>query len=213
METEKKYKVLLYTESFKKKSEANKAIARIKKGIMDCLTEMSIEELAEKVGAGGYPVALCEPEGKIGEALSKKHWRSQQIYMLDFDNSDKKKNKFEPPYYLTGKQAIRMSRKAGMIPAFGYHTLSNKKSYEKFRLVYVLDEPCTTAEEHEAVYAALSSVFVVNGTRLTDDKCSELSRVFYGGQKGGVFSASYGSTLSKKKLTEIGRELIRRMAS
>lgn len=213
METEKKYKVLLYTESFKKKSEANKAIARIKKGIMDCLTEISIEELAEKVGAGGYPVALCEPEGKIGEALSKKHWRSQQIYMLDFDNSDRVTGEtVEKPYYLTGTDAVRISVEAGMTPAFGYHTLSNKKGHEKFRLVYALDEPCTTAEEHETVYAALSSVFVVNGARLTDDACSELSRVFYGGQKGGIFSASYGSTLSKKKLTETGRELIRRMA-
>ena len=204
-EETKKYKVLLYPKGFADKKSANKEVAKVKKAILGCVQEVSIPELANKVGRKGAPVALCEAEGE--GTLSKKHWKGQQIYMLDFDNKDSRtKEKLEYPYYLTPKQAVARSRKKGLTPAFGYRTLSSDKSHERFRLVYVLDEPVTTVEEHEAVYARLSAAFVVKGVRLTDDSCRDLSRIFFGGTS--VFGASFSSVLSKEKLAKEGERLL-----
>ena len=204
MEDKPKYKVLLYPEGFVTKSLANKNIAKVKRTITQHADELTINELAGKVGRKGQPVALCEAVGS--GALTKKHWKSQQIYMLDFDNKDDTGEKLKYPYYLTGMQAVRISRQNGLTPAFGYQTLSNAKDYEKFRLVYVLDKPVTTKEEHEAVYARLSAPFVVKGVRLTDDSCRDCSRIFFGGTS--VFGSAYNSVLSKDKLVEEGSKLI-----
>ena len=205
MEDKPKYKVLLYPEGFATKSLANKNVAKVKRTIIQHADELTINELADKVGRKGQPVALCEATGS--GALTKKHWKSQQIYMLDFDNKDNEGEKLKYPYYLTGLQAVRISRQNGLTPAFGYQTLSSTKEYEKFRLVYVLDKPVATQEEHEAVYAKLSAPFVIKGVRLTDDSCKDCSRIFFGGTS--VFGSAYNSVLSKDRLVKEGSKLIR----
>lgn len=205
---ELKYDILVYPDEMANKQAAVALMPRIKSTILRYPKKMTIREIAAACGRGRHPFAPIIAQGK--GALCAKNWVSQQIYALDFDNDDLndegKKCVAHKPYYLSPSEAVRRSKSMGHTPAFGYTTLSNRSNHERFRLVYVLDEPCITKEEHDAVYAALAADFIIEDRCLIDTSCREQSRVFFGGTR--TFSLSYRSVLSKKELVEKGKQVL-----
>ena len=202
------YDVLVYPDEMVNKQAAVAFMPKIKSTIMNYPQRMTIREIAATCGRNRHPFAPIIAQGK--GTLCAKNWVSQQIYALDFDNDDLndegKKCVAHKPYYLSPSEAVRRSKSMGHTPAFGYMTLSSRSNHERFRLVYVLDEPCTTKEEHDAVYAALAADFIIEDRCLIDTSCREQSRVFFGGT--GTFSLSYRSVLSKKELVEKGKQVL-----
>jgi hypothetical protein len=192
---EKKYDILLYPQTYNEKAKAKSMIGMIKNSILNYPVSYTIKEIAAAC-ASGHPMALFYGEGST--ALTKTCWRSQQVYALDFDNEDKNKQKFKAPYYLTFKKAVGIAVKREIPPAFVYTTGSHTAGHHKFRMIFVLDNEVTTVEEHDMVYEALSSMFVVNGKSVVDSSCKDRSRVFFGGKK--IVYDSYGSVVDKEKL-------------
>ena len=208
MQEERRYDILVYPDETPNKKAAVAAMPKIKSAILGHPQKLTIREISALCGRGKHPFAPIKAQGK--GTLRAANWVSQQIYALDFDNdevdSTGEKHVTHKPYYLSPKEAVSRSKRMGYSPVFGYTTLSNYHNHERFRLVYVLDEPCVTKEEHDAVYAALASAFIIEDRCLMDTSCREQSRVFFGGSQ--TFSLSYRSILSKKELVEKGKELL-----
>ncbi len=208
MQEEQKYDILVYPDEVATKKAAVASMPKIKSTILGYPQKLTLREISALCGRNKHPFAPIVAQGK--GTLCAKNWVSQQIYALDFDNdeADSCGNKCvtHKPYYLSPKDAVSRSKRMGYPPVFGYNTLSNRSNHERFRLIYALDEPCTTKEEHDAVYAALASAFIIEDRCLIDTSCREQSRVFFGGTY--TFALSYQSVLSKKELVEKGKQVL-----
>lgn len=207
MQEEQKYDILVYPDEVATKKAAVASMPKIKSTILGYPQKLTLREISALCGRNKHPFAPIVAQGK--GTLCAKNWVSQQIYALDFDNDEMdagEKRRAHKLYYLTPKEAVSRSKRAGYPPVFGYATLSNHPQHDRFRLLYALDEPCTTKEEHDAVYAALASAFVIEDRCLIDTSCREQSRVFFGGTA--TFSLNYHSVLSKKELVEKGKQVL-----
>ena len=208
MQEEQKYDILVYPDEVATKKAAVVSMPKIKSTILGYPQKLTLREISALCGRNKHPFAPIVAQGK--GTLCAKNWVSQQIYALDFDNDevDSCGNKCvtHKPYYLSPKDAVSRSKRMGYPPVFGYNTLSNRSNHERFRLIYALDEPCTTKEEHDAVYAALASAFIIEDRCLIDTSCREQSRVFFGGTY--TFALSYRSILSKKELVKKGMQVL-----
>src|SRR5574344_602059 len=192
---EEKYDVLIYPVRFSSKEEAIKDTWKIKSSILDHPKQMTLKEIAQ-ASVSGNAIAFCKAERRGMKALSRKCWLSQQLYAIDFDNKIDGVD-LKEPFYQEYNKAIANGIRKGFSPAFVYTTGSHTSNHHRFRLVFALDEPVTTAEEHELILRALFNIYSVNDNIVVDTSCSDLSRIFYPGKK--IVNESY-KIVSKKKL-------------
>lgn len=182
-----KHKLLVFPETYPTKEEGNKFIGKIKNQILDYPAELSINQIA-KLLKEKHPVAFGygKRHSTIRKGYRESDWIQQSIVAIDIDNATKEKKQTEGEAYLTMKQAMAICREKELIPVFCYHTLSSTLLWERYRIVWALDRPVKTRRELQCIMRAILSAFTKKTQEgvihYVDEKCIDLSRIFYGGQ-------------------------------
>lgn len=162
-------KVYLSKERFTQKPTVSE-IKRIRTTIVNDLEEVTMEKLAVEVAENGRSVILAHfVDDKI---LRTEKIMGQQIVMLDFDNTDSRKNYSFEDFI---KDPFMKAN-----ACFGYYTFSDGNSKrDKFRVVFKLSERVTTGEGIEKVYRQLFIQYPQ-----ADKTVGQTSRLFFGSNRG-----------------------------
>lgn len=179
-------KVLVYPKSLKDKDEAKKYTGSIKNNIKKYPKEITVDKLAELM-TNGYVVCLGYADGE--GSLKSGDWKYQQAYAIDIDNKGEG--------YLSIDKAISLAE-PGLEPAFIYKTFSHTEECNKYRMVFVLDEPVNKIEDHQHILNILFEHFSDNGIIVADTSCTDTGRLFYPGSE--LVYAGYEVILSKADL-------------
>lgn len=175
------YLVKLYLSKYSNKTKPSSNFTGIiTKTILQGLVDMDIEQLAYEISTKGKTCMLgILPNG----AKLKKHTPiiSQELIMLDFDN--KKENSYSYTDCINDEFMINNA-------CFIYKTFGDYSSkFDKFRVVFKLDEPLTDTFQVEYLYNELFKKYPQ-----ADYSCNYPTRLFYGSNKGfKVFN--WGNTL------------------
>lgn len=137
-----KVKLHLHPSQFREKPDSDK-IKRLNYSILDEITEIELEELAERVGNCGQTFLPAIMNGKRG----KNNFIEQQIFALDFDGG------------FTLEEFWQRAEQFDVKPVFIYETFSSTKELQKFRVVYVNDCAIDNGEVAELMVAMLMKIF------------------------------------------------------
>lgn len=181
-------KVMLDPRSFRQKpteAETGAITNRLVKSAVD----ISVEELAEKVGKNGQTFAPGYCEGSISTA----GWVSQQLFGLDFDKN------------FNLDQFDDRCKEIGIFPSFVYYTFSHTPSGHRFRAVFVLDHIVFDTRVRKLIVGLFLRLFPE-----ADKACSNPSRIYYGGK--GLYSTDFEQTVNPQQLFETCMTEIKRTA-
>lgn len=131
-------------------------------------------------------------------------WQMQQIIIADVDNDKSETdadgrpvkdetghvNKVPIENPLTGTQAKEICDGAGITPFCMYHTFSNTAALEKFRIVFILDEPITDAAEAVEITKRVAGLLNKHAAGCADTAMADAARYVLGGKRGCVFNNS-----------------------
>jgi hypothetical protein len=132
----------------------------------DALSEVTVAELAAKLGAGH---TVCPA---VMSGTKAADWREQQVFMVDVDNADD----LQPA--LTLKAALAICEKNSVPPTLYYQTFSYAKEKPKYRLVFVADKPVTDPDIRRQTVDALTALFPQS-----DKAYTNANRIFLGTNK------------------------------
>ena len=172
-------------------------------------TTLKVSELIEHIERGGSftPAAM---KGTTGSS-----WISQQVIVADVDNTEPvldengkpvkgKKKAVDNP--LSSDVALQVCRDHGVTPSFMYHTFSNTKELERFRIVWVLDSPVESATKGVELTARVTELLDAVAPGAMDASIADAARLIFGGTKGCVFNvSSFTSIDSLRALPESGK--------
>lgn len=196
------YDVMLHPVRYSSKKHAVQHTGMIKNTILQHPVSLTIEEIAEAC-VNGHAISFCHAENTGNKkSFTSECWKYQQLYALDFDNTEDGV-KYLAPYYMEYQKAIQHAQEQGFSPAFVYTTDSHSETCHRYRIVFVLDEPVDSILQHRQVLKALCNIFQIKDKIIVDKKCIDPARVFYAGQD--LVYKSYGSTVSKNKLLNKGK--------
>ena len=127
----------------------------------ESVTTLSVDALASHCSSG-YSIlpGFCTPSRKA------KDWKYQQVFAIDVDEG------------MTIEQFQKLCTVYGIQTSFIYHTLSHSEKKDKFRPIFISHEPITDPAIAQAAIMMLIKLF--DGK--CDDKCIDLSRMFFGGK-------------------------------
>ncbi|WP_422406934.1 MULTISPECIES: hypothetical protein [Gammaproteobacteria] len=154
----------------------------ISKDITNHLGEFTLEEIAGLL-TKGHTILPAVMNGE----RKKANFKSQQILMLDFDN---KETNPAAMFQILGREFTTKHA------AFTYQSFSSTPEQPKFRLVFVLDKPLTSAEQVEAMYIELFKHYPE-----ADIACKDASRLFFGGRH--LIPINYDNVLSTEAVAHI----------
>lgn len=183
-----KIKLHLDRQPYSEKPTPEEVKGTINKTVVQSVSEVTPQELAEYVGKKGHTMVL----GLMNGRRTKNNLIEQQIVALDFDNKEDGK-KTEGIFY----QTIEATLEDDFIKenaSFIYKTFSHSDDWEKFRVVFILDEPLLNNDEVAQTYQLLMDKFP-NADKGTKDS----SRIFFGGIQE-VIEVDYKNTLVKDSL-------------
>lgn len=150
------------------------------------IKELTINQLANAI-TKGYGFSSAELVG-----AKKVDWVSQRLFIVDIDNEEK-----EYPI-TTPEKAIEIMQEKGISHSFIYYTFSSTPEKPKFRIVAVCDETITAnPKEAENMNKAFISLF-----NQADKQCYDLSRSYYGTNKG-LFDEVKEVTFDKNILLDL----------
>lgn len=133
------------------------------------------------------------PAGIKGNA--ELNWKSQQVFLLDFDNKDLDN-------YKSVEEVLEYSKQIGLVPTCIYNTFSSTEEVNKFRLVYVFKEPITDLKVAEKIIRELFDKFK---QFKPDNSKRNLADMFFGG-KSIAYSSNIIYTAEVKKNIDITKE-------
>jgi hypothetical protein len=191
-----KIKLHIDEQSFNRKPDQSEA-GKIVKNIIKAVSEVTPQALAEKVGLRGHSVCLATMGAGADGIVHKRNANmvQQQALALDFDNKEDGV-KTEGLFYQSISDALEhpfIQEHA----AFLYKSFSSADGWDRYRVVFILDEPLTTEEEVYGAYGYLQEIFP-----LADKKVKEPSRLFYGGCQE-VVEINYNNTLAVEDLPAV----------
>ena len=143
--------------------------------------EIEVEPLADSLING------CNCRASAVNGKNDADFISQQLFLLDFDNTDRKKKPFPPDKQVTPEQAIEKAKKNKLLPCFAYYTHSHSENIPKFRLAFLTDKPIVDESEREKLFDVLFECF---GTE-ADTSCKNKARIFYGSTAGTLIFADF----------------------
>lgn len=184
----KKVKLHIDKQSYKNKPTPEVVKNTLNKRVVQTVSEVTPQELAEYVGQKGHTMVL----GLMNGARGKNNLIEQHLVALDFDNKEDGK-KTEGIFYQTIEETLEdefIKDNASFI----YKTFSHSEDWEKFRVVFILDEPLLNNDEVAQTYQLLMDKFP-NADKGTKDS----SRIFFGGTQG-VTEVDYTNILNKDTL-------------
>lgn len=125
---------------------------------------LTIEEIATEIEQG-----KSFSPGILEDGLGASNWKEQQIFGIDIDNND------ETLPILTPKEAIKICKDNGMLPALCYKTFSDIEVKPKFRFMFKLNEPLKDKSKRLLVASTLVALFPQ-----ADKSCVNADRIFFG---------------------------------
>lgn len=179
---DKLFKVHIDRQEYIEKPEGYE-IGLISKRITRTKSLMYARELAEDIGMLGKSVLL----GVMKEGLDRKktNFESQQVIMLDIDNtvvseleSGLKKIIKSPKGSYVSIDEILKDKFIQDNASFLYKTFSNKPTHEKYRIVFILDKEVTESYIIEELYSKLIAKYP-----FVDSSCKDTTRIFFGGSE------------------------------
>lgn len=206
----KKYKLLVYSEAYPSKKESRAHSGKIKNHILECPKEYTMQELAKAI-AEGHPIALGygtrSPFERGIVTYTNARWEQQQLIAIDVDNTTAKQTQAMGDEYLSLEDALKICKENDIPPSLVYHTYSHMPSWEHYRIIWALDRIITDENEYSGVIRGMYSYFVKkldDGGEIhyTDERCSDLSRIFYGGKD--VVLVNQDAVVSADKLIKKG---------
>ena len=154
-----KIKCMLDQKKYQNKPKG-KEIGAITNRLEKAQTEITIEELAKNLSEG----CTFKPSFLMGK--KETDWIQQQLFALDFDeNTDI-------------KTELNKCKELNILPVFGYTSFSHTKENNKFRLVFCTNEVITNYDTAKKIQLTLMNIF-----NNCDEKCYNLSRLFFGGKQ------------------------------
>ena len=156
------FKVSLDSQEFNKKPK-NKTIGVISKRLPKQKCSVSVQELAEAVGAHGR--TFC-PATFGGETRKQENVKGMQLFCMDFDHG--------PNYQEIKEKCDRL----GLPILFSYHTFSSTKENPRFRVILAHIVPIRDKWVIEVILNLLKNLFPE-----ADKSCFEASRMFFGGKE------------------------------
>lgn len=146
-------------------------IKELSKRIGKTVLKTTAKELAD-ILSNGQTVML----GIMKNGVRKKvNLKSQQVIMLDFDNTAKDGSKLSGESYETISKMFDDNFILNNA-SFIYKTFNYNIRWERFRVVFILDTALTTNEDVSNLYQKLLERYPT-----ADISCKDSSRVFYGG--------------------------------
>ena len=139
------------------------------------LTEVSPEEL-ENFIERGYTFQPCVvySDNDDGE---KYKFVSQQVFFFDIDNADHKTHeRLSDAEYYSIERIGEVLQENGLAAALIYRSFSWKPDFERYRIVFLLDEPVKDMQVREKIFKAVFKLF----GRAIDTACQDLPRMFFG---------------------------------
>jgi hypothetical protein len=170
-------KIYLDHKEYKEKPN-HKEIIYINKRILNNQVDIGIEQLAKEIGRGKtfIPASFKNIDGTVKRQI--KHWESQQIICLDFDNGMKL------------DEAIKEFKNNAV---FIYTTFSHNENNHKFRVVFLLDKCINNYHELQVIYN-----YLYNKYPMCDTSCRDGSRIFFGGKD--IIELNYNNRLIIKDI-------------
>lgn len=165
-----KFELYIHPEEYQDKQKVSADSGHINNRITQFKREVTLPQLAEELAKGKTVLPALMKDGK----RNKQNFESIQIFMVDIDNA-KDKQKLDGGYLpLESALLIPFVRENAV---FYYKSLSYQPDWEKYRLVFVLDQPATTHEEVSRVYQYLLAQF----GECADRAIKTAERIFFGG--------------------------------
>lgn len=165
--------------------------------------EINVSELAYKLVHG------CNVRPAAMHGTSDSDFKSQQLFMVDFDNTDRHKQPFPPERIISPQKAVQMASESGLNPCFGYYTFSHSEAVPKFRLAFLMDKPVTDIKDRDKIQLSIMRIF----DGLIDSSCKNASRIFFGSQAGSLVYSDFDALNSVDELLEreISKPVTQRM--
>ncbi len=188
------YAVMVYPKIYSNKAEAAKEMGIVKKRIFDTPMLLTMQEISEMVVSGCTYTFGCGYRLKADDTYKDDNWLQQQIYALDIDNDQT---------YISVEEAIRLCKKCCLPPAIVYTTANHTKQHNKFRLVFALDEPAMSLDEHVSIMQSLMRIVYDEKQHCTyaDTHAIDRSRCFFSGKE--VVYLDTEAVISKANLLEL----------
>ena len=159
---------MIYTVSFNSKMHSakptKKEVARISSSLCSCgLTrDRMIEDIAHR-GCTFAPAVFKDNK------RNKEHFEAQQLFGLDFDDG------------ITAAEVKERAERYRLPTLFAYKTFSWTPEKEKFRVVFAFDHVIRDRHTAECILKMLRFIFPES-----DKACTDVSRMFYGSNKGEI---------------------------
>ena len=150
---------------------------------------LTINELATEIEQG-----KSFSPGILESGLGASNWKEQQIFGVDIDNND------ETLPILTPKEAMKICKDNGVLPALCYKTFSNTADKPKFRIMFKLNEPIKHDNRRLLIASTLVALFPQ-----ADKSCVNADRIFFGTNKK---VKTLNKTVSFDKILELGSKQV-----
>ncbi|MBW6534015.1 MAG: hypothetical protein K0B11_03330 [Mariniphaga sp.] len=161
-----------------KKKPIGAEVGRISKRITGNVELVTAEDLAKLVT---MPYSWTWLPGIMEGARNNSSWKKQQIFAIDIDEG------------LRFCEAKERLKSFGLDCTFAYSTFSSDETFNKFRIVFFLDNEITSPEDHNEITENLKRFFPE-----MDKACTDKSRMLFGGKK--LIYSNFEYSLDPNKL-------------
>lgn len=199
----KKHKLHIDTTEYKAKP-TEQEISRKGTGINDRITnhtvEVTIAELALRISQGNTLIASY-----IDGKRENKNFRSQSLFLLDFDNTErvndpndptsKKKIKRQVSNPISPQKVLDRLEEYGLQCSLIYPSFSHSEEWQRFRVAFQIEETITDIEKAKLVINSLLMLFP------EADRCKDPCRIWYGTSHVSYYE-NHDSYLDIEKLVE-----------
>jgi hypothetical protein len=162
----------------------NEKIGKIKKSFFTphlVTTECTLDTLTEKIskGCSVTPAYVTKSKEDKVAPSNKSSFISQQIWFIDIDNYlNQEKGGIDEKLSLTGLH--ESLQKHNLRPFIIHETFSSKPNCLRFRVGFCTAIPVTEKEAREQIIKGIVGLFISEGYKYVDTKCTDISRLFYG---------------------------------
>lgn len=168
----------------------------------ESIRDLTIDQLMDAIqrGCTFTPAAMT---GTTGDT-----WKSQQVICADIDNKIPKldadgnevKDENGKKVYvmldspLLPDEALAVMERHRITPCFMYYSFSKTDAWLKYRIVLVLEQPLTNAEEAEDLRQRFTGIFNRERAKCADTGVADNARLFFGSRAHSVFYVSRQAT-------------------
>lgn len=154
-----------------KNKPASSEVATIRNRLATATTEIELEDFLKAIENG----QTFTPAVMTGTKSDT--WQSQQIIVADIDNDGEA--------LLNVGDALDTAQTYNIDP-FIYYSFSNTEDHPKYRLVVILSEPITDADEARDLTERFTNVFNLWCPNCADTKICDNARLIFGSREGSI---------------------------